>query len=83
MAAPWPSCRHSPFGHCLHGSAGVSMRPRVLDRHHHIEELGTSTFLELPDAFRWLTDGGRPRMDSGIRALKTPKTPIQSYEQRR
>jgi hypothetical protein len=57
MAVPWPSCRHSPFGHCFNGSAGGRKRPRVLNRHHHIVELGTSTFLELPDAFRWLTDG--------------------------
>ncbi len=62
MAVPWPSCRHSPFGHRFHGSSGVSLRPRVLDRHHHIDELGTSTFLELPDAFRWLTDGLRSRL---------------------
>ena len=62
MAVPWPSCRHSPFGHRSHGSAGVGMRPRVLDRHHLIDELGTSTFWELPDAFRWLTDGLRSRL---------------------
>src|SRR5260370_11677782 len=75
MAVPWPSCRHSDFGHRCQGSAGVSMRPRVLNRYHHIDELGTSTFLELPDAFRSLTDGLRSRLSVRIQARSDGEAP--------
>jgi hypothetical protein len=52
-----------------------SMRPRVLNRHHHIDELGTSTFLELPDAFRSLTDGLRSRLR--VRTQLAPPASLQ------